>query len=118
MEPRTRPKWQQRAGGIHERFLKLAQAKGNLTSDTEILHFLALAICGEAGELANLVKKSWRGDSVDPNDIRDEIADIRIYLEHLTRHLNIDLDQACEQKLDVVAERLTIKEGGTAPSVR
>src|SRR5438270_5560491 len=106
MEHKIKHKWQQCAVGIHERFLKLAQAKGRLTSDTEILNFLALAICGEAGELANLVKKSWRGDPVDPNDIRDEIADIRIYLEHLARHLDLDLDRACEQKLDEVADRL------------
>lgn len=110
MESRMKPKWQQRAQGIHERFVKLAQAKGNLTSDAEILNFLALAICGEAGELANLVKKLWRGDEVAPNVIRDEIADIRIYLEHLARHLHIDLDRACENKLDVVAERLAVKE--------
>jgi NTP pyrophosphatase (non-canonical NTP hydrolase) len=114
MEPRTRPKWQQRAEGIHERFLRLAHAKGTLTSDAEILYFLALAICGEAGELANLVKKSWRGDPVDSNAIQDEIADIRIYLEHLARHLDIDLDRACEQKLDVVADRLTMKERDAA----
>lgn len=110
MEPRTGPRWQQRAQGIHERFIKLAQAKGNLNSDSEVLNFLALAICGEAGELANLVKKAWRGDTVDPNAIRDEVADIRIYLEHLTRLLGIDLDRACENKLDEVAGRLEVRE--------
>ena len=103
-------RWQQRSADIHERFLKLAQAKGHLTSDSEVLSFLALAICGEAGELANLIKKSWRGDEVDKAQIRDEIADIRIYLEHLSRHLNIDLDRACECKLDEVADRLAAKE--------
>jgi NTP pyrophosphatase (non-canonical NTP hydrolase) len=105
-----KPKWKTRTEAVHERFLKLAQAKGSLTSDTEVLHFLALAICGEAGELANLVKKMWRGDHVDTADIRDEIADIRIYLEHLCRHLQIDLDSACEHKLDEVADRLALKE--------
>jgi NTP pyrophosphatase (non-canonical NTP hydrolase) len=110
MEPRTKAKWQQRAEVIHERFLRLAQAKGGLSSDAEILNFLALAICGEAGELANLVKKMWRGDEVGLDEIRAEIADIRIYLEHLSRHLSIDLDRACERKLDVVAERLAVKE--------
>ena len=103
--------WQERSREIHERFIKLAQAKGSLTSDAEILNFLALAICGEAGELANLVKKIWRGDEVDSEEIRDEIADIRIYLEHLARHLKLDLDAACERKLEVVAERLDAKEG-------
>jgi len=106
-------KWQTRADAIHARFLKLAQAKGRLTDDIEVLHFLALAICGEAGELANLVKKMWRGDQVDVAEIQDEIADIRIYLGHLCRHLRIDLDGACERKLQEVADRLTVKE---APS--
>ena len=104
------PKWQQRSVDIHERFLKLAQAKGHLTSDSEVLSFLALAICGEAGELANLIKKLWRGDAVEEAEIRDEIADIRIYLEHLSRHLRIDLDYECDRKLDEVANRLTAKE--------
>jgi NTP pyrophosphatase (non-canonical NTP hydrolase) len=113
MESGMKPKWQQRSRDIHERFLKLARAKGNLTSETEIIHFLALAICGEAGELANLIKKMWRGDTVDRQQIRDEIADIRIYLEHITRHLHVDLDGACESKLDVLAERLAMKETDT-----
>src|SRR5262249_25610274 len=106
MEYPMKPNWQLRAKGVHERFLKLAQAKGGLTTDREVLYFLALAICGEAGELANLVKKMWRGDDVDAAQIRDEIADLRIYLEHLSRHLQIDLDSACDQKLDEVADRL------------
>lgn len=110
MEHKIKEKWQHRAVGIHERFLKLAQAKGSLTSDSEILNFLTLAICGEAGELANLVKKLWRGDDVDRDLIRDEIADIRIYLEHLSRHLDLDLDKVCERKLDEVHERLLAKE--------
>jgi NTP pyrophosphatase (non-canonical NTP hydrolase) len=102
--------WQERSREIHERFIKLAQARGSLTSDAEVLNFLALAICGEAGELANLVKKMWRGDEVDSEEIRDEIADIRIYLEHIARHLRFDLDEACERKLKAVAERLDVKE--------
>ena len=103
-------KWRERSTEIHERFVRLAQAKGTLTSDAEVLNFLTLAICGEAGELANLVKKLWRGDQIDAEEIRDEIADIRIYLEHIARHLHFDLDEACEQKLKVVAERLDVKE--------
>lgn len=118
MERRIKPRWQQKAQGIHERFVKLAQAKGNLNSDTEVMNFLALAICGEAGELANLVKKAWRGDVVDPTAIRDEIADIRIYLEHFSRLLDIDLDRACDNKLNEVAERLAVKERDTDVKLR
>ena len=102
--------WQARAEEIHLQFVKHAQSLGRLTSADEITHFLALAIAGEAGELANLVKKKWQGDAVDQQRLREEIADIRIYLEHLARHLHVDIDEACEEKIKVVAERVAQKE--------
>lgn len=102
--------WQVRAKEIDDRFIRLAQAQGTLLTQDEIVRFLVMAICGEAGELANIAKKMWRGDSVSREAVEDEMADIRIYLEHLCRHLELDIDQACERKLDVVADRLAIKE--------
>ena len=96
--------------GTAPAFPQSVQVKGKLKSHAEVLSFLALAVCAEAGELANLIKKMWRGDDVDSSLLQDEIADIRIYLEHLARHLKIDLDQACTAKLDVVAQRLEAKE--------
>jgi len=70
--------------------------------------FLALAICGEVGELANMIKKRWR-DGIDlAPEIREELADIRIYLELLAKCFNIEgekLDQAVETKLKKVIEK-------------
>ena len=108
------PKWQRGSWDIHRRFVELSCAKGSLTSDDEVINFLSLAVCGEVGELANLIKKRWQGDKVDRDLLRDEIADIRIYLEHLAHHLEIDLDEACNAKLDVVAARLAAKEQAAA----
>ena len=55
--------------------------------------FLTLALCGEVGELANMIKKRWR-DNVDlGEEIRDEIADIRVYLELIARCFNIEGDK-------------------------
>jgi NTP pyrophosphatase (non-canonical NTP hydrolase) len=79
--------------------------------------FLALALCGEAGELANLIKKRWR-DGVDlTEEVRDEIADVRIYLELLAKCFGIEgdqLDERVKQKLAKVAgrERLGMPFGG------
>ena len=36
--------------------------------------FLALALCGEAGELANMIKKRWRDGADLSDEIRDEIG--------------------------------------------
>jgi NTP pyrophosphatase (non-canonical NTP hydrolase) len=70
--------------------------------------FLALALCGEAGELANMIKKRWR-DGVDlSEEIKDEIADIRIYLELIAKCFDIEgdkLDQRVQSKLAKVVEK-------------
>src|SRR3954465_7816219 len=70
--------------------------------------FLALALCGEAGELANMIKKRWR-DGVDlSEEIKDEIADIRVYLELLAKCFNIEgdkLDERVKSKLEKVAKK-------------
>jgi NTP pyrophosphatase (non-canonical NTP hydrolase) len=67
--------------------------------------FLALGLCGEAGELANMIKKRWR-DGVDlTEEIRDEIADIRVYLELIAKCFDIEgskLDDRVQKKLEKV----------------
>src|ERR1700723_887189 len=70
--------------------------------------FLGLALAGETGELCNMIKKRWR-DGVDLTEpIRDEIADIRVYLELIAKCFGIEgekLDQRVEAKLVQVAEK-------------
>lgn len=70
--------------------------------------FLALALCGEAGELANFIKKRWRDGADFSEEIKDEIADVRVYLELLAKCFNIEgekLDKRVEEKLIKVIEK-------------
>lgn len=70
--------------------------------------FLALALCGEVGELANMIKKRWRDSADLTEEIRDEIADIRVYLELLAKCFDVEgekLDERVKQKLTKVAEK-------------
>ena len=70
--------------------------------------FLALALCGECGELANMVKKRWRDGADLTEEIKDEIADIRVYLELLAKCFDIEgpkLDAHVEGKLAKVVEK-------------
>ena len=74
--------------------------------------FLTLAISGEVGEFANVVKKHWRGDYKDGETLKDyaakiedELADIRIYLELLGVAFGFNLDRACDKKLIVLLKR-------------
>jgi NTP pyrophosphatase (non-canonical NTP hydrolase) len=70
--------------------------------------FLALALCGEAGELANIIKKRWRDGVSLHQEACEEIADIRVYLELLAKCFDIEgskLDAVVETKLLKVVEK-------------
>lgn len=69
----------------------------------------ACAVAGECGELCNLIKKRHRGDSIDPRDISDEIADIVIYLDLLSARLGVDLGAAIVRKFNLVSKRIGSK---------
>jgi NTP pyrophosphatase (non-canonical NTP hydrolase) len=67
------------------------------------LGFMTLAMVGEAGEVANVVKKVLRG-SLDlknasaKNQLTMEIADVFIYLMDLCDLLGIDIEKAYNMK--------------------
>jgi NTP pyrophosphatase (non-canonical NTP hydrolase) len=70
--------------------------------------FLALALCGEVGELANMIKKRWRDGADLTEEIRDEIADARIYLELLAKCFDLEgakLDDRVVEKLKQVVRK-------------
>lgn len=81
----------------------------------ETVRFLALSIAGEAGELANEVKKEWRinggrfwtdreFDAYNER-LRMELADIHMLTYRLQMELGIDIDEACEKKITILDER-------------
>lgn len=75
------------------------------------------AVCGEAGEMANVVKKLRRletGTTPGPDDpskdvlrsmLADEIADVFTYLDLLATFYGIDLPAAVVAKFNRVSER-------------
>lgn len=63
------------------------------------------AMAGEAGETCNLLKKMRRGEDVDINDVKKEIADTVTYLDLLATRLGIDLEQAIIEKFNEVSKK-------------
>ncbi|WP_236617146.1 nucleotide pyrophosphohydrolase [Litchfieldella anticariensis] len=66
---------------------------------------LVMALTGEVGELTEhfqwLTEQESQGLSgTDLDDIREEIADVQIYLLMLSEKLGVDLLQAVEDKID------------------
>ena len=74
------------------------------------LRFLSLALCGEAGELANFVKKEWRGDNLDRKGLIEEVADVANYLYMIADVLGIDLHKEMLKKLKKVEKRHNFKK--------
>lgn len=74
----------------------------------EILEFLILSLFGEVGEAANIVKKVIRGDfdlSDKYEDLKEEIADIFIYVLKLSYQLNFSLEDAYLKKMTKNTEK-------------
>ena len=75
----------------------------------------ALGLAGEAGEVANKVKKMLRDGKFDREDVAAEIGDCLWYIAALCRDLNVDLSDIARnnlKKLKDRQERGTIKGNG------
>lgn len=78
----------------------------------------AIGLAGEAGELANKVKKLLRGDANRAEleeGIRAEMGDILWYLAALADDLGVPLSQVAAENIEKLAsryERNTLRGGG------
>ncbi len=98
--------WQAEVIKIHTYAIKKSEIKPWSQED---LRFLTLALAGEVGELCNFIKKGWCGDGKDSsNEIKNELADIRVYLHLITTLLRIDLDEAVKAKLPEIRRKFPI----------
>lgn len=106
----TTANWRDIGKKIHAWFMK--DMKISRYSRDEVV-FLALALCGEAGELANFVKKSWRDqDKLSGAEYSDlmqkihmEMADIQGYLVHLADAMQINLEEVTARKTNELIDR-------------
>lgn len=74
----------------------------------QILEFLMVALMGEVGESANIIKKIVRGDyklREKKDALADEFADIFAYLLKMSYQLGIDIEDAYLNKMRENQER-------------
>ena len=69
-----------------------------------------MALTSEVGELNDLFQ--WlteeQSNNVDNDEIRQEIADIFIYLLRLSDKLDIDIEEAVREKIEINAKKYPI----------
>ncbi len=67
--------------------------------------FFCLELNGEAGELANLEKKIWKGKFVQLEQVADEAADTFIALLNYANSRKINLAEAVAKKLKIIEQK-------------
>jgi NTP pyrophosphatase (non-canonical NTP hydrolase) len=87
----------------------LRTARGHQKQD-ELFHLL-LGLCGEAGEIAEKMKKVVRDKnsdfaSIDLDDMNKELGDVLWHLAVLADYFGISLDDVAETNIAKLASRL------------
>lgn len=72
--------------------------------------YCALGLTGEAGEVADIVKKIIRDDSgkvleSTRNEVKKEMGDVLWYMAALASHFDLDLSEIAQMNLDKLASR-------------
>lgn len=76
-----------------------------------IFIYTALGLVGEAGEVAEKIKKIWRDKNKQINDndreeIKKEMGDVLWYLSQLSENLGINFDDVAQANINKTQSRL------------
>jgi len=73
--------------------------------DGELLNY-GLGLCGEAGEVAELIKKSqFHGHNISKDEIKSELGDVIWYLANIARLAGLTLDEVAEYNIEKLKKR-------------
>ena len=89
-------------------YQKLARSTAVYPEEHKVV-YPALGLCGEAGEVADKIKKTIRGDSSLVNvtgSIADELGDVLWYLAILADDLGIPLEDIAHWNVDKLRRRM------------
>ena len=66
----------------------------------------ALGVCGEAGELADAIKKHWAyGKELDVNNVIEELGDLTFYMQLIMNTLGITWEEVIQGNIDKLNKR-------------
>lgn len=82
-----------------------AAVKTAVYPETHAILYPALGLAGEAGEVANKVKKMIRDGNTDLTAIADELGDVLWYIAALASDLGVDMDTLAAKNLNKLFDR-------------
>lgn len=82
---------------------------GNGTGEHTAVTYTILGLTGEAGELANKWKKSYRDGNREliVDQLKAELGDVMWYISQLATELGVSLEDVCRDNLDKLRDRQT-----------
>ena len=89
-------------------YQKIARSTAVYPEEYKVV-YPALGLCGEAGEVADKIKKTIRGDSsLDEvtGDIAMELGDVLWYVATLADDLGVDLEDIAKWNVDKLQRRM------------
>ena len=78
--------------------MMLTEGETRLTENT-------LGLVGETGEIAEKIKKYFRDDTIDVNDLQKEFGDIAFYFFALHGYFNIDPEDTLRMNMEKLQSR-------------
>lgn len=82
------------------------KAFATATAESQNIYYMTLGLTGEAGEIANKVKKVMRdGKQLDLEDIKHELGDVLWYVAGLSTVLGIDLEDVAKANIEKLKSR-------------
>ena len=89
-------------------YQKIARSTAVYPEEYKVV-YPALGLCGEAGEVADKIKKTIRGDSsLDEvtGDIAMELGDVLWYVATLANDLGVELEDIAQWNIDKLQRRM------------
>lgn len=81
----------------------LAKPMGSHKND--LMH-MAVGICGEAGELADAIKKHWvYGRELDSTNVIEELGDLLFYIQGMANFMGVDIEVIRQFNVNKLAKR-------------
>lgn len=90
----------------YDNFVETTWLEGQYTDDQAEMGRICLGLCGEAGEVAELIKKYMRGDGLlDQSKVVDELGDITYYIAILAHRLGYSFEYVLQRNMEKLAAR-------------